>query len=121
MTTTRTPAEPSPAEPEPGPTEPAVGPPGPAAGTAAGPADARRGGRPGDEGEAQRPAATPVQPARPSTSGRPQRTRILGAVVAPTTLLTALLFYFGWSRAYWFYIYFGVNSTLLDLTTRDYV
>jgi hypothetical protein len=41
--------------------------------------------------------------------------------VAPTTLLTSLLFYFGWSRAYWFYIYFGVNSTLLDLTTRDYV
>ena len=121
MTTTRTPAEPSPAEPEPGPTEPAVGPPGPAAGTAAGPADTRRGGHPGDEGGAQRPAATPVQPARPSTSGLPQLTRILGAVVAPTTLLTALLFYFGWSRAYWFYIYFGVNSTLLDLTTRDYV
>ena len=121
MTTTRTPAEPSPAEPEPGPTELAVGPPGPAAGTAAGPADTRRGGHPGDEGGAQRPAATPVQPARPSTSGLPQLTRILGAVVAPTTLLTALLFYFGWSRAYWFYIYFGVNSTLLDLTTRDYV
>lgn len=69
----------------------------------------------------QRPAAAPVQPARPSTSGLPQLTRILGAIVAPTTLLTSLLFYFGWSRAYWFYIYFGVNSTLLDLTTRDYL
>jgi hypothetical protein len=121
VTRTRTPAEPSPAEPEPAPTEPAAGPPGPAIGTAAGPADTRRGGHPADEGEAQRPAATPVQPPRPSTSGLPQLTRILGAIVAPTTLLTALLFYFGWSRAYWFYIYFGVNSTLLDLTTRDYV
>jgi hypothetical protein len=121
VTRTRTPAEPSPAEPEPAPTEPAAGPPGPAIGTAAGPADTRRGGHPADEGEAQRPAATPVQPPRPSTSGLPQFTRILGAIVAPTTLLTSLLFYFGWSRAYWFYIYFGVNSTLLDLTTRDYL
>lgn len=122
MTTIRTPAEPSPAEHEPLPTDPAAGPPGPAAETATGPpADTRRGGHPGDEGEAQRPAAAPVQPAPPSTSGLPQLTRILGAIVAPTTLLTSLLFYFGWSRAYWFYIYFGVNSTLLDLTTRDYV
>jgi hypothetical protein len=46
---------------------------------------------------------------------------LLGTVVAPTTLLTSLLFYFGWSHAYYFYDYFGVNSTLLGLTTRDYV
>jgi hypothetical protein len=51
----------------------------------------------------------------------PQLTTILGTIVAPTTLLTALLFYFGWSHAYWFFDYFGVNSTLLGLTTRDYV
>jgi hypothetical protein len=88
---------------------------------AEGPADARRGGHPDDDGEAQRPGSAPGQTARPSSSGLPQLTRILGAIVAPTTLLTSLLFYFGWSRAYWFYIYFGVNSTLLDLTTRDYV
>ena len=47
--------------------------------------------------------------------------RLLGTVVAPTTLLTSLLFYFGWSHAYYFSDYFGVNSTLLGLTTRDYV
>jgi hypothetical protein len=46
---------------------------------------------------------------------------LLGTVVAPTTLLTSLLFYFGWSHAYYFYDYFGVNSTLLGLSTRDYV
>jgi hypothetical protein len=46
---------------------------------------------------------------------------LLGTIVAPTTLLTALLFYFGWSHAYYFYDYFGVNSTLLGLSTRDYV
>ncbi|WP_346280509.1 hypothetical protein [Pseudonocardia sp.] len=47
--------------------------------------------------------------------------RALGTVVAPTTLLTSLLFYFGWSHAYWFFDYFGVNSTMLGLTTTDYL
>lgn len=47
--------------------------------------------------------------------------RILGAIVAPTTVLTAILFYFGWSRAYYFYDYFGVDATLLGLTTQDYL
>jgi hypothetical protein len=55
--------------------------------------------------------------------GLPQLMRLLllGTIVAPTTLLTSLLFYFGWSHAYRFYDYFGVNSTLLDLTTQDYL
>lgn len=53
--------------------------------------------------------------------GLPQLARIFGSIVAPTTLLTALLFYFGWSHAYWFFAYFGVNSTVLDLTTQDYL
>lgn len=47
--------------------------------------------------------------------------RVLGAVVAPATALTAIFFYFGWSRAFWFYDYLGVDSTLLGLTTQDYV
>ncbi len=46
---------------------------------------------------------------------------LLGAIVAHTTLLTSLLFYFGWSHAVWFFDYFGVNSTLLGLTTQDYL
>ena len=54
-------------------------------------------------------------------TGLPQLTRLLGTIVAPTTLLTSLLFYFGWSHAYWYYDYFGINATLLGLTTRDYV
>ena len=41
--------------------------------------------------------------------------------MAPTTLATALLFYFGWSHAYWFFDYFGVNSTVLGLTPSDYL
>lgn len=54
-------------------------------------------------------------------SGLSQLARIVGSIVAPTTLLTALLFYFGWSHAYWFFAYFGVNSTILGLTTQDYL
>ncbi|MCW2899575.1 MAG: hypothetical protein JWO67_1840 [Streptosporangiaceae bacterium] len=54
-------------------------------------------------------------------SGLQQVSKIVGAVVAPTTLLTSLLYYFGWAYAYWFFYYFGVNSTLLGLTTGDYL
>jgi hypothetical protein len=54
-------------------------------------------------------------------AGLPRVTKLLKEVVAPTTLATALLFYFGWSHAYWFFDYFGVNSTLLGLTTSDYL
>ena len=57
----------------------------------------------------------------PPMSGISQLARLVAAIVAPTTLLTSLLVYFGWSRAYWFYDYFGVHSTLLGLTTQDYV
>ena len=56
-----------------------------------------------------------------TTTGISQLAKLVGAIVAPTTLLTSLLFYFGWSRAYWFYDYFGVHSTLLGLTSQDYV
>jgi hypothetical protein len=69
------------------------------------------------------PAPTPPSDTRrpaPHPSGLPQLLNLLGTIVAPTTLLTALLFYFGWSHAYYFYDYFGVNSTLLGLSTRDY-
>jgi hypothetical protein len=48
-------------------------------------------------------------------------TKLFKEVVAPTTLVTGLLFYFGWSHAYWFFDYFGVNSTVLGLTASDYL
>jgi hypothetical protein len=47
--------------------------------------------------------------------------KLAAEIVAPTTLLTGLFFYFGWSHAYWFFDYFGVNSTVLGLTTQDYL
>jgi hypothetical protein len=67
---------------------------------------------------AKRRAGTPAASA---TTGLSQVMRALGGIVAPTTLLTSLLFYFGYMHAFWFFDYFGVNSTLLGLTTGDFV
>lgn len=53
--------------------------------------------------------------------GLPQVVKLFGTVIAPTTLLTALLFWFGWQRGFWFYDYFGVDTSLLGLTTADYL
>jgi hypothetical protein len=47
--------------------------------------------------------------------------KALSAVVAPTSLVSGLLYYFGWSHAYWFYDYFGVDSTVLGFGTGDYL
>ena len=64
----------------------------------------------------------PTDPGSPGTpSDLPRLARFVGAAVAPTTAVTALLFYFGWSHAYYFFDYFGVHSTTLGLTTTDYL
>lgn len=65
--------------------------------------------------------ATPVQAAERASGLPPQLVKTLGSVVAPATLLVALLYYFGWSHAYWFCNYFGVNSTALGFTSTDYM
>jgi hypothetical protein len=46
---------------------------------------------------------------------------LFGAVVAPSSFVTALLYYFGYWHAYWFFDYFGVNSTMLGFGTVDYL
>jgi hypothetical protein len=66
------------------------------------------------------PPAEPTPPASPF-AGFSRLVRILGQFVAPTTLLTALLFYFGWAHVYWFFDYFGVDSSILAPSTREYV
>jgi hypothetical protein len=65
-----------------------------------------------------------VPPDRPAeeigaTDALPRLFKVLGGIVAPTSLLTGLLFYFGRSRAAGYYRYFHVNSTVLDLSTND--
>jgi hypothetical protein len=49
----------------------------------------------------------------------PRVLRIVGSIVAPTTLLTALMFYFGLLYAVAYYRYFGVNHSVLDLSVQD--
>lgn len=51
----------------------------------------------------------------------PRVLRIVGSVVAPTTLLTALMFYFGLLYAVAYYRYFGVNHTVLGLAVQDFL
>lgn len=45
----------------------------------------------------------------------------LGAVVGPTALITALLFYFGWAKAQAFSQYFGLDVSIFGLSTQDYL
>lgn len=51
----------------------------------------------------------------------PQVLKLVGSVVAPSSLLTALLFYFGLVYAIGFFRYFGVNFTVLNLPVQDYL
>jgi hypothetical protein len=44
-----------------------------------------------------------------------------GLVVAPVTLLTALLFYFGWASSNSLWTYFGVDQSVLGFSARDYI
>ncbi|MFI7344307.1 hypothetical protein ACIBUY_40970 [Streptomyces sp. NPDC050085] len=67
------------------------------------------------------PPARPPRPGTPDTSEIRRLGALFGAVAAPTSFVTALLYYFGWHHAYWFFEYYGVNSTLLGLGTVDYL
>ncbi|MGD9529514.1 hypothetical protein [Pseudonocardia sp.] len=46
---------------------------------------------------------------------------VLTAILAPTTLLTAVMFYFGWSFSYHYFDSLGVEFTVLGFTTQDYL
>lgn len=56
------------------------------------------------------------------TAGQLQRWLSVGAtVIAPATLLSALLFYFGYVSSRAQYAYFGVDVDTIGLSTQDYV
>jgi hypothetical protein len=46
---------------------------------------------------------------------------LIGAVVAPTTVVAGLAFYFGWRREQAFAGYFGIDQSMLGFSTSDYV
>jgi hypothetical protein len=45
----------------------------------------------------------------------------IGVVVAPITLITSLLYYFGWVRTSTYYRYFGVDHSILNFSLTDYL
>jgi hypothetical protein len=46
---------------------------------------------------------------------------VLGKIIAPSTILTALVYYFGFTRTRELYSYFGIDYSLLGFSTVDYV
>lgn len=78
-----------------------------------------------DHGARSRPAGTrpPASqaPDEDVTTALPKVLKIFSTVVAPTTLLTALLLYFGRMHATGLFRYLGVQYTVLDLTAQDYL
>ncbi len=56
-----------------------------------------------------------------SDAALPQVLKMLGSVVAPTTLLTALMYYFGRQEYAGLFWYLGTDVTVLDLTVQDYL
>jgi hypothetical protein len=55
------------------------------------------------------------------SSAVPRMLRVAAAVVAPTGLITGLLFYFGQMYVAGYCRYFAVNFTTLDISERDYL
>jgi hypothetical protein len=51
----------------------------------------------------------------------PRALKAIGSVVAPASLITALMFYFGFQHAHWYFQYFGINHTVMGLTAQDYL
>jgi len=46
---------------------------------------------------------------------------LLGSVAGPVTVVTSVLFYFGWAYTGAFYRYFAIDRSTLELSVRDYV
>ncbi|MEO3848360.1 hypothetical protein ABGB09_12025 [Streptomyces sp. B8F3] len=70
-----------------------------------------------EPGDGQAPDASDAGP----LPGMRRFGALFGAVVAPTSFVTGLMYYFGLNQAWWFYAYFGVDATLLGLGTTDYL
>jgi hypothetical protein len=54
-------------------------------------------------------------------SGLVQLAKVLGQVAAPATVISGLLYFFGYFHAFYYCDRFGVNSTILGISNRDYI
>jgi hypothetical protein len=77
--------------------------------------------RPGHGRRRQEERAETEPPDLGAGDALPRVLKAAGAVIAPTTVITALLLYFGQLHAYAFFWHFGVNFTVLDLTPTDFL
>lgn len=79
--------------------------------------------------EAERPLGDPVEARAPRVDGgAPGVTprlrslfEVLSLVLAPASVLTALLFYFGWTYTNARALYFGIDPSTFGYTTQDYL
>jgi hypothetical protein len=62
----------------------------------------------------------PADPADPAAAGL-KRLRLAATVLGPLTIVTALLYYYGYVTTYAEYAYFGVNVDLLGYSSADFV
>ena len=75
----------------------------------------------------ERPAALPPVVTGPAAPGAGEPAaglhwlRVFASVVGPVTILTALLYYYGYVTTFAEFAYFGIDVELLDLSTPDYV
>ncbi len=75
-------------------------------------------------GESEDQADLPFAPAGTSSDvlhELPTILKVLGQVVAPATLITALLIFFGWSRTTALFGWFGIDPTSLGFSSTDYL
>lgn len=104
-----------------------AGPPGTPAAERASAAEPETAAEPG------RPQAEPAPSSAGASSGGPpdrspgrwstliEQLSAVAGVIAPTTVLTALLYYYGYVATYAFFDYFGVDVAVLRLPTQDLV
>lgn len=59
--------------------------------------------------------------AAPAHGGLRSALETTGLVVAPVTLLTALLYYFGWASSNAAWMYFGVDQSAIGFSVQDYI
>lgn len=67
------------------------------------------------------PAAAQVPARRPQGPGLAGITGAVAWLASQAVVLTAVLFYFGWARAKATYGYFGVDISVLNFSTSDYI
>ena len=76
------------------------------------------------QGESSVPSdieATPAGTASNPLQELPTILKVFGKVVAPATLITALLIFFGWSRTTALFGWFGIDPTSLGFSSTDYL